>query len=482
MAVLHVIGLGPGDASLLTREGEALMRSGRPLYLRTAVHPTVAWMEKEKIPFTALDHFYEDDADFASVYSDMVAFLLKKAKEEGDIVYAVPGSPLVAERTVVLLREKADSAGVTLHITTGMSFLEVLYCRLGLDPVEGLTIADGESLEDIPATILHPLVITQIYSRAVASDVKLTLMDRYSDESPITLVRHLSLPDETVETMPLYELDRHDADHLTLALFDPRKALEREGETFSLKRITEVMKALREPGGCPWDRMQTHETLRTYLLQEVAEVLDAIDNKDEENLKEELGDVLLQVVFHARLAEEAGLFTMQDVIDGIADKMIRRHPFVFGRVQKSEAAEAIGSWEMEKMKEKGRSHLLSGLSESLPSLLFACIMQKKVSSAGLETADTEEILTRFESSWKEAIRQVKHGGEHSEESCGRALFEAVALLRHLHVDPEMALRHFNSNYARAFTAWENELLQKGTDLRTLPPAEARRLWLLRTGK
>ena len=356
MCIIHAVGLGPGDEKLITKEGETLFRSGLPLYLRTEVHPSVEWLKKEQIRYVSCDFIYEREKDFDSVYRGITEYIISEAKKKNEIVYAVPGSPTVAERTIVLLRERAREENIDLRISAGMSFLEVLYVRTGLDPVNGLTISDAEDMDAIPASILHPLVITQIYSRAVASDVKLTLMDRYGDESDITMIRHLTLPDEEIETIPLCEMDRRESDHLTSALFFPSQG--QEAGAFDMQPLIDVMKQLREPGGCPWDRLQDHRSLRRYLVQETAEVLDAVDRKDMENLCEELGDMLLQIVFHARIAEENGDFTMEDVIQGICDKMIRRHPFVFGETRKTEAAEAIGSWEIRKLKEKHRSHLL----------------------------------------------------------------------------------------------------------------------------
>lgn len=479
MAEIFIVGLGPGDAGLITRQTEHLLRSGRKVYLRTRIHPTVQWLDDSQIPYEAMDRFYEKESSFDTVYQDIVQFLIGRAKKEETIIYAVPGSPLVAEKTVVMLRKEAPQSGVSVHICAGMSFLELLYVRAGLDPVQGLTVVDASDLDSLPATIGHPVVVTQVYNQEIASEVKLTLIDRYGDEAPVQLIRHLSLPDESVLTMPLFELDRHSMDHLTLCVFDPKQAVPQAAEPFTLQPLIQVMKALRNPGGCPWDRSQNHETLRTYLLQEAWEVIDAIDRHDPENLKEELGDVLFQIVFHARLAEEEGLFSMQDVVDAIAGKMKERHPFVFGRCRRQEAAEAIGSWEIRKMKEKKRAHLLSGIPRNLPSLLFTCIMQNKVSSMGIYTAENGDVCRqRMESVWRQTFHELGKNltREEAEKVSGRALFETVRFLRFYRVDPEMALHRFSREFSEKFCEWEDQLYRRQIDWTKLSKEQIGNLW------
>lgn len=171
--------------------------------------------------FTSYDGFYERAEDFEDLYAAIVRDLLARAKAEGNLLYAVPGSPLVAERTVVLLRDMAPGAGVELEILPGMSFVEVMYARLGIDPIDGLSIMDAEDVSRLRERPWQSLVITQVYRRQVASEVKLALMELYGDEYEVTYIHNLALPDESLRSMPLYELDRQpDIDHLT-TLFVP---------------------------------------------------------------------------------------------------------------------------------------------------------------------------------------------------------------------------------------------------------------------
>ena len=222
MAKITVIGLGPGHAGLITRESWALMENAEHLILRTKIHPTVAALDEAGITYTTYDGYYEEAADFETLYRSITADLLKKAEELDNLVYVVPGSPLVAERTVVLLRDMAKDTFVEVDIRPGMSFVEVMYTRLGIDPVEGLTILDALDIETLKETPAQSLIITQVYSQPIASDAKLMLMDLYPDEYEITYIHNLAMADESIRQIPLYELDRQpDLDHLTSLYIRP---------------------------------------------------------------------------------------------------------------------------------------------------------------------------------------------------------------------------------------------------------------------
>lgn len=220
---ITVVGLGPGRFGLITLESWQVMQQAERLVLRTRIHPTVADIEKHGLTFSSYDGFYEEASDFETLYHHIAEDLLHRAAEQGDLVYAVPGSPLVAERTVVLLRELAKESGVTVDILPGMSFVEVMYTRLGLDPIAGLTILDAEDVGTLKERPAQSLIITQVYDPIIASDTKLMLMDIYPDEYEVTYIHNLALPDESIRKIPLYELDRQkDVDHLT-SLFVPAR-------------------------------------------------------------------------------------------------------------------------------------------------------------------------------------------------------------------------------------------------------------------
>ena len=461
MGTITIVGLGPGPFGLITMETWDKMQQAEQLLLRTAVHPTVSELEKRGLQFSSYDNMYETGATFEEVYSRIAADVVRRAREGQHIVYAVPGSPLVAERTVIMIRELAHSEGQTIHILPGMSFAEVLYVRLGIDPIEGLTIIDAADLSALPEDMPTALVVTQVYNQQVASEAKLSLMEIYPDDHQVMLVRNLGLEDEQILSLPLYEIDRQRGiDHLT-SLYVPAAPV--KTREFTLEPLTDIMARLRAPDGCPWDILQTHASLRSNLVEEVYEVIEAIDLEDDELLCEELGDLLLQIIFHARMAEESGSFSMQDVIDGICSKLIRRHPHVFGQISVRDAGEVILNWEQIKKEEKKeRKSLLDGVPKDLPALMGACKLQQKAAKAGFDWDDIEPVWGKLDeeiAELKQAIQQQDSG--HTEEELGDVLFSVVNLARFLKVDAETALRLTNGKFKQRFSHVEARVKASG---------------------
>lgn len=226
-------------------------------------------------------------------------------------------------------------------------------------------------------------------------------------------------------------------------------------KTEGFAKLLEVMKALRAPSGCPWDRAQDHESLRTYFLQEAYEVIDAIEDRDTENLCEELGDVLYQIVFHAQIAEENGDFTIDDVANGIAQKMIDRHPFIFTKSDEIGKNVDENNWEERKFHSKKRTHLLNGLPKSLPSLLMACIMQSRVDSMCHVKSESKpsEAFHFFQEAYEQAMKCET--ADEKEYFFGYLLFETVRLIRTCDADPELCLRRYNRLYAKRFGELED---------------------------
>lgn len=462
MGSITVVGMGPGSFGLMSMEAWELMKNAPELVLRTAVHPTADELKKKGIEFSSFDDRYETAEDFESLYNYIAEELIDRAAKGETLVYAVPGSPLVAERTVVLLREKAQEKNVELTILPAMSFVEVLYTRLGIDPISGLTIVDAADLERLPLDIPTGIIITQVYSPMIASEAKLSLMELLPDEFEIIYTHNLGLPDESIRRIPLYQLDRQpDIDHLTSVYIPARK----KDERFDFTPFTEIMRRLREPGGCPWDREQTPESLRKHILEEAYEVIEAIDTGDKELLCEELGDLLLQIVFQARIAEETGSFSMQDVIDGISEKMIRRHPHIFGDVEASDAAAVMVEWEALKRKEKPeRSSVIDGLPPELPGLLAAAKLQQRAAGVGFEWPDIKQAWDKCREEADELKAAAAKGNQSEiEEEMGDLLFACVNLSRLLKVPAEVAIMKANRKFRRRFSFVENKINENGGD-------------------
>ena len=477
MGSVTIVGLGPGPFGCISLETWDVLRQANPLLLRTAIHPTVAELRMRQVKFESYDAVYEQGEDFETIYAAIAADVLRRAQAGQDVVFAVPGSPMVAEKTVGLIRTGAAEQQVPLRILPGMSFFELLCNRLGVDPQIGLTIVDAQEVAALPADLSTGLVVTQVFNPFVASDLKLSLMERLADEAAVVVARHLGLPDETLDQVPLYELDRRtDFDHLTSVYVPPCLHCQ---ETFSLDPLVDVMARLRSPGGCPWDNEQTHATLRRYIIEEVYEVLEAVDEQDPAHLCEELGDLLLQIVFHARMAEEKGEFSMQDVVDMVTEKLIRRHPHVFGDISVRDAAEVIVNWDAIKRREKSvkpRS-ALDGIPKGLPALLRANKLQQKAAKVGFDWDGIAPVWDKVAEELAE-LREATQSGDPGRigDELGDVVFAVVNLGRFLGVEAEVALNGTNNKFLRRFQQVEAAVKSKGLHWRELDLSALDELW------
>ncbi|GAB4506425.1 MAG: nucleoside triphosphate pyrophosphohydrolase [Anaerolineales bacterium] len=470
---LIIVGLGPGDPKLLTLEAQDVLTRAPEIYVRTRKHPTV-----DALPATAVhsfDRFYEEYDDFAQVYTAIAHEVIRLARRDEGAVYAVPGHPLVGERSVQLALQMAREAGIPVRIVDGLSFVEPTLSALGVDALDGLQIADATEL-----ALLHhprldpdrPALVAQLYSRDLAAEVKLTLMNQYPDEHPVVLVGAAGTPRQRVAELLLYEIDRQAwVDHLTSLYIPP---LPQPG---GMESFQETIAHLRAPDGCPWDREQTHQTLRTNLLEEAYEALEAIDRDDADALMEELGDLLLQIVLHAQIATDEGEFRMPDVIAHIDAKLKRRHPHVFGDVKVSGAAEVTVNWEEIKREERNHADhrsMLDGVPKTLPALSQAQDYQSRVARVGFDWPDIEGVRRKIAEELQELAEAQTD--EEREGEMGDLLFAVVNLARWLHVDAESALRRANARFARRFAAMERRCAETGRTLADLTPEEQDALW------
>lgn len=479
MGEITVIGLGPGNYGYITVETLEILRRAEFLLLRTEKHPTVSELKRQGLTWQSYDYVYEQAENFEQVYSTIANDCINRAKQGQKLVYAVPGSPQVAEKTVVLLRQFAAQQGITLHVLPGMSFLDVLFNRLALDPITGITVIDANDIQNFSLNKQVAIVVTQVYDRQIASDTKLALMELYPDEYEIVIAYHIGLSDERLIHTKLYELDRFvEIDHLT-SVYVP--ALKDEFNNFTIEPLIETMARLRSPNGCPWDIEQTHRSLRRYMIEEVYEALEAIDSGDAQALCEELGDVLLQVVFHARIAEETGTFTMQDVIDNVTQKLIRRHPHVFSTVLVQDSTEVMVNWEKIKKTEKNhqqRISVLDGIPQGLPALMRAYKLQAKAAKVGFDWTSIEPVWEKISEELFELRQAINDelGSKEIEGELGDVLFAVVNLARFLNLDSEVALTVTNNKFLQRFSYIEESLKEQNLswDRMTLP--ELDKLW------
>lgn len=475
------VGIGPAGPQLTTPAAIAALRSAPIAYLRTARHPAAGPLSD----LASFDDLYEAAPTFEALYAGIAEALVAAAEQHGEVGYAVPGSPVVLERTVELLR---GDPRVELSLVAGMSFCELAWAAMGVDPViEGVRLIHAESFALQAAGDTGPLLVAQCWSRTILSYVKLAL-----EEVPAgaVLLHHLGLEDETVLEVAWSEIDRAlEADHLT-SLYVPSIAAPLAGE---LVRLAELVRTLREQ--CPWDREQTHRSLVRHLLEEAYETIEAIDvlgdppsQEQTEHLEEELGDLLCQVYFHAVLAAEEGVFTLADVARGVHDKLVARHPHVFGDVRAADADVVVANWERNKLGEKGRTSLMEGIPASMPALATSAKIERRAGGAGLGFAVTGNgsMLSSLLAELLEAgagtgtaSPPAGDKGPDTEELgaiAGDLLTGIARLAAQLGADPEAAARGANRRFRERFVAAEQGAADDGRPLHEMPLAARTAIW------
>jgi tetrapyrrole methylase family protein/MazG family protein len=459
--LVRVVGLGPGGGEHVTAETLAAIAATPHRYLRTAVHPSAHLVVEAR----TFDHLYESAERYDDVYQAIVDELVAAASEHGEVLYAVPGSPLVLERTVRMLL--ADGR-VHCDVLPAMSFLDVAWARLGVDPVESaVRLVDGHEFATAAAGSTGALLIAHTHADWVLSEIKLAAEEATGDERVVILQR-LGTPDEAITETTWSELDRAvEPDHLTCVFVPQLGAPVGAGYV----RFHQLARTLREQ--CPWDRQQTHASLVPYLVEETFELVDALQALDpadpatEDALVEELGDVLYQIEFHATIAEQAGRFSMADVTTAIHDKLVRRHPHVFGDVDAPDAGTVVANWEDIKHAEKGRTSVFDGVAASLPALAYAQHLTRKAAKVGFDWPDVDGPLAKVDEEVAELRDAVAAGAaDRVTDELGDVVVAVVNVARHTGVDTELATRAAAAKFRRRFEAVEALAAERGVDVRT----------------
>lgn len=423
---ITIAGLGPAGPELRTVALVDALAAARVVILRTGIHPGVDDLLADPRVRTC-DDCYQAGASFDEVYA-RVADRVLAAAADGPVLYLTPGHPRYGERVTPLIEERAAAAGIAVAILPAVSALDVLMTALGVDlmtaepaSIDATTLA--AILDDEPFAAgrfdLSPAratLVTQVYAPEMAAATKLALARRFPETHRVAVVRGAGLADGEVAWMPLHELDRAQVDHLTSVWVPALPALDALRHADGLLRITAL---LRAPDGCPWDRKQTHTSLVPALLEEAYEVADAIAGDDPAHLQEELGDLLLAVAMQSQIAEEAGDFTFEDVAEGIAAKLIRRHPHVFGDLQADDPEAVLGVWRAVKAQERAASGAPARPSHPIDRFPNAMPVVRRLVDVLSPAAP---------------VTPVGDGGDHGDQ-----LFDAVAAAVAAGFDPERLL-------------------------------------------
>ena len=475
--MLKIMGLGPGAYEALTIGALKELKNNKNIYFRTEKHPTVDFLKDEGIKFESYDHAYEKYDSFDDVYKYIAEDLITKIKDDEDLIYAVPGHPLVAEKSVINLIELCKENNVQYEVLPAVSFVDAMMEALQVDPIEGVKIIDAFDMKNQILDKRVGTIITQVYNNFIASEVKLRLLEGYEDDTEIIFVRAAGVEGlESIRKIPLYELDwQEDIDYLT-SIYIPKDL----GNKKDFQDLLDIIETLRNPGGCPWDREQTHESLKSALLEECYEVIDAIENEDEDALIEELGDVLLQVVFHASIGKEDGYFDIMDVIGGISNKMINRHPHVFGNEEANTSEQVLVNWDEIKKEEKGIKTLteeMQNIAKSLPAATRAYKVQKKAKKVGFDWDDVNCAMDKVKEELNE-IKEVYNCEDKSiiEGEVGDLLFACINVARFLEVDGELALDKTIKKFIKRFSYIENEAIKNNKNLKDMTLEEMDKLW------
>ncbi len=474
---ITIIGLGPAGAELITRQTYDWLNEIDEIYLRTAQHPAVAGLPGH-LKIHSFDQFYEKFDQFEIVYQAIVDEVILLATRYSTVTYAVPGHPYVAESTTPEIIKKATELGIPVRVFEAISFLEPTFSALKIDPFSNLTLVDAleiaaANFPQVPPS--RPVLISQLYSRMTAAEVKQTLLEVYPDEHPVRLVHAAGSKNALVESVPLFEIDRNrNIGVLTSLYVEPLP-----GGT-SFEEFQELIAHLRAPDGCPWDREQNHLTLRKHLLSETYELLAALDEEDPEHLCEELGDLLLQIVLHAQIASEYGEFGMKDVLKGIHDKIIRRHPHVFAQVEVEGVQDVLTNWEKIKAKErdtkgsKSENGILSGVPKDYPALAQSQEIQDRAARVGFDWDSIEPVLAKIFEELDE-VNTAQGDIERSKE-LGDVLFAMVNLIRWYKQDAETVLREANMRFRRRFNFIEEAVKNTGKEMREFNLTELDIYW------
>lgn len=471
MNPITVISIGTGCEDLLTLAADRALRNAVQLVFRTDRCPVAQYLQREKVPFASLDELYERCGDFDEFNREAALRLIAMA-EAGQVGYAV--TDVAMDATVAELRRRAPQGMVT--VLAGVSHADRCIAMLPSGS-GGIRIIAASAFAGFRVTPEEALLLTELHSRELAGDCKLKLLELLPPELEIFLFSGDEAGRLHMRPAELCELDRQCAyDHLTAVMIPPVPYLRRD--RFDMDDLVTVMKKLRAPGGCPWDREQTHESILENLIEECYEFASEARKQDFEHMYDELGDVLLQVVFHSEIGREHGEFDLLDVTSAITQKMMERHTHIFGTEQAKTSKDVLNNWERIKREQRGiktHTEAMRNVAEGLPALMRAEKVQKKAAKIGFDFADAADALLKVHEEADEVSAELA-AGKDPEKELGDLLFSIVNVCRLCGKNPEIALFFAVEKFILRFQGMENAINQAGKCIEDLTLSEMDVYW------
>ena len=471
MAKITIIGTGTKKIEDISLKGYKSLKEDKIKFLRTDRHPFTKYLEEENIQFETFDKYFQERKTLEEVYQSIIDKLIERAKTKGEVYYYVPGSPYYGELVVEYFKKNIIKE-IEIEIIDSISFWQKALSLIASNN-ENLKTLSGEEYDFYDIDINSNLLFTQIYTQDIGEKLKLDLGEIYGDDYKVNIIDVISEKTMNISVSGLDKLKKY-----SFSTYIFVQSIEKSTkELYNVNNLLKTMEILRGPDGCPWDRKQTHESIRDCLIEEAYEVVDAIENKDFENFIEELGDLLLQVVFHAQIAKEEGYFNIYDIYTGICKKLYSRHPHVFGDIDAKDEKEALQSWEDVKGKEKVFDTYYSKLlkvPKALSPLTKSYKIQKIAAEVGFDWPDIKGAVSKIDEELNELLEEyAKQDKDNIESELGDLLFAIVNFSRFLKINPDLALNRTVNKFINRFKYIEDNSNKSLEDM-TLEDMDA--LW------
>lgn len=475
--MINIIGLGPGGRDSLTIGALEVLKNSQIILCRTEKHPLISYMKELQKKIETYDYLYDKSENFDDVYQAIAEDIICRHEKTNNLVYAVPGHPLVGEKSVLNLIELCKKNSIEYKISPAISIIDKMIETLEIDPTDGLKIIDAFDINNEILDKRTNIIITQIYNGLIASEVKLKLSEYYDDEMEIIYFSDAGIgKKEELRSIPIYELDMQDDIDFLTAVYIP-KDKDGKKDVYDLINLVDI---LRGEDGCPWDKEQTHQSIKSSMIEECYEVVDAIEKEDTDALTEELGDVLFQVVFHAAIEKEEGYFNFNDVVQGVYDKMVYRHPHVFSNNKIDKTEDVLINWDKLKKKEKNyisNTDELKGVATALPALIRAKKVQSKASKLGFDFDNLSLACEKVKEELIEVLDVYKTNNQAKIiEEMGDLLFSCVNVARFLNVNGEEALQKTTNKFIERFQYIEESIKAEGKKIEEATMAEMDYYW------